>query len=47
MTYEIKPLENASSGILTILLNDEKAKAINAIEYDHIPTQRWFPDAEL
>ena len=47
MTYEIKPLENAISGNLIVMLNDKKAKAINTIEYDHIPTQRWFPDAEL
>ena len=47
ITYEVKPLENAISGNFNIMLDGVKAKSFKSIEYDHIPTQRWFPNAEL
>ncbi len=47
ITYEVKPLENAISGNFNIMQDGVKAKSFKSIEYDHIPTQRWFPNAEL
>ncbi len=47
ITYKVKPLENAISGNFNIMLDGVKAKSFKSIEYDHIPTQRWFPNAEL
>lgn len=41
LTPESKP----ENGVLEVWINGEKAKAINTIPYDHLPTQVWFPEA--
>lgn len=47
INYIIRPLENALSGKLQVLINGESSRGVNTIEYDHIPQQRWFPKTEL
>ena len=47
LEYFISPNKSAKSGNLKVQINDLDAHAINTIDYDHIPEQRWFPKSEL
>lgn len=42
----LTPEDRPQNGNLEIILNGTKAKAMNTISYDHIPTQVWFPDSK-
>ena len=42
----ITPLQSPQNGNLKVILNDTQATAINTIQYDHIPTQVWFPESK-
>lgn len=39
----LTPTRKAENGDLQIFINKQPSKAFNSIEYDHIPTQVWFP----
>ena len=43
----VKPKDNPQNGPIEIKINNESARAINTITYDHIPTQVWFPKSEI
>jgi len=48
--FEVKPGQSALSGQLTAELNAGGAtwsKAMRSIQYDHIPTTTWFPEASI
>lgn len=48
--FEVKPGQSALSGQLTAELNAGGAtwsKAMRSIQYDHIPTTTWFPEAAI
>jgi len=48
--FEVKPGQSALSGQLTAELNTDGAtwsKAMRSIQYDHIPTTTWFPEAAI
>ena len=47
LEYFISSNKSAKSGNLKVQINDLDAHAINTIDYDHIPEQRWFPKSEL
>jgi LmbE family N-acetylglucosaminyl deacetylase len=38
--------KEAKEGSLEVFINGEKSRALNTIDYDHIPTQVWFPDSD-
>ncbi|MFT4987016.1 MAG: hypothetical protein ACI8U0_002662 [Flavobacteriales bacterium] len=42
----LTPKSGAKDGQLKIRLNNKPARSMNAIEYDHIPTQVWYPESE-
>lgn len=41
----VRPKKRAKNGTLQIYLNGVAAKSMSTIQYDHIPTQVYFPDA--
>src|SRR5690606_3453011 len=48
--FTAKPGQSALSGQLTAELNaggSTWSKAMNSIQYDHIPTTTWFPEAAM
>ncbi|APD06945.1 hypothetical protein UJ101_01426 [Flavobacteriaceae bacterium UJ101] len=47
LKVRLKPLQNAQNGNLIIFINGKKAQALRTIQYDHIPTQTWFPDSQI
>ena len=45
VNLKLTPLNKPKNGNLKVYLNDKLSYAINTIEYDHIPTQVWFPES--
>jgi len=42
----VTPEASPMNGPLEIIINDTKARAMNTITYDHLPTQVWFPESK-
>ena len=45
LIVHLTPLKNPKNGEIRVIINGNSAKAINSIQYDHIPTQVWFPES--
>ena len=46
VTAMVSASKEAKEGSLEVFINGKKSRALNSIEYDHIPTQVWFPDSD-
>lgn len=46
LVVKLTPTENPQNGELEIFINGNEANALNTIQYDHIPTQVWFPKSK-
>lgn len=42
----VTPEASPMNGPLEIIINGTKARAMNTIAYDHLPTQVWFPESK-
>jgi hypothetical protein len=42
----VTPESTPQNGAIEIIINGTKARAMNTIEYDHLPTQVWFPESK-
>jgi LmbE family N-acetylglucosaminyl deacetylase len=44
--FTVTPESTPQNGAIEIIINGTKARAMNTIEYDHLPTQVWFPESK-